>query len=295
MMRYTFLLVGLLAASLALTGCEEEVDATFDASRPYTLYGTLDPTAGRVAVRVIPIRERLEPLPPGPLDATARLVDLANGSVTPLRDSVLTFPGGLGGNVAFAEADLAYGRGYRVEVERADGVTTSATVSVPPLSVGQTRPNRFLAGQRVAAPVRWPQAPNILRARTTYRVENAACQILTVERPYTGEILPIQGGFDTELLLSADATFIANEWGEEPALIDVTVHVQIASSEWAPPGGVFDPEALVEPGVFSNVENGFGFVGSAYWTSHTWQPQFDQPQRFYQETRFRPRVVGACG
>jgi hypothetical protein len=53
----------------------------------------------------------------------------------------------------------------------------------------------------------------------------------------------------------------------------MTLSAEVASEDWRPPGGVFDPEVLIEPGTFSNVDRGFGFVGGAYRTGATWTPE----------------------
>ena len=40
------------------------------------------------------------------------------------------------------------------------------------------------------------------------------------------------------------------------------VQIRMLDNNWDPPNGVFDPEVLAQPGVMSNVENGYGFFGS---------------------------------
>jgi hypothetical protein len=38
----------------------------------------------------------------------------------------------------------------------------------------------------------------------------------------------------------------------------------IGDASWVPPGDEFDEDVLVQPDLFSNVENGFGFFGAGY-------------------------------
>jgi hypothetical protein len=56
------------------------------------------------------------------------------------------------------------------------------------------------------------------------------------------------------------------------ALTRVEFHFIAADSAWHPPGGLFDPEVLVELGAFSNVENGYGFFGAGEVVAIRWTP-----------------------
>ena len=71
-------------------------------------------------------------------------------------------------------------------------------------------------------------------------------------------------------------------------LVQVTLEAEVASEDWRPRGTVFDPDLLLEPEGFSNVEGGYGFVGSAYPAALTWAPEAQAGIR----AGFRP--VGSC-
>ena len=58
----------------------------------------------------------------------------------------------------------------------------------------------------------------------------------------------------------------------EVKVILITVKLIVANREWRPPGGVFDPDILVEPGTMSNVDGGFGFVGAGFRLRESWMP-----------------------
>src|SRR5690606_2357407 len=47
-------------------------------------------------------------------------------------------------------------------------------------------------------------------------------------------------------------------------LLTMEMEVLVGDTAWAPPGGAFDEETLADPRVFTNVANGFGFVGAGY-------------------------------
>ena len=79
--------------------------------------------------------------------------------------------------------------------------------------------------------------------------------------------------------LSDDARLIFQEILFKPSctlrdlrLLEIELIVLVTNAEWVPPTGVYDAELLVEPGTFSNVENGFGFVGAGYPASFRWEP-----------------------
>jgi hypothetical protein len=55
-------------------------------------------------------------------------------------------------------------------------------------------------------------------------------------------------------------------------LRQMVLNVLIGDAAWDPPGGVFDPDILSFPSAMSNVENGFGFVGSGYRLSQSLFP-----------------------
>ena len=55
-------------------------------------------------------------------------------------------------------------------------------------------------------------------------------------------------------------------------LAGVLMRVMVVSDDWIPPGGIWDQEVLAQPGTFSNVNDGFGFVGSSGRFSVEWIP-----------------------
>ena len=55
-------------------------------------------------------------------------------------------------------------------------------------------------------------------------------------------------------------------------LREIELRVHVGDENWVSPVGFFDPDFLVEPGILSNVENGFGFFGSGYMESTVFAP-----------------------
>ena len=63
-------------------------------------------------------------------------------------------------------------------------------------------------------------------------------------------------------------TFI--ELTESISLAGLGLRITLLDEAFVPPGGAFDPDVLSQPGTLSNVENGFGFVGSIGRCSVEW-------------------------
>lgn len=47
-------------------------------------------------------------------------------------------------------------------------------------------------------------------------------------------------------------------------LLALNLHLIVGDAPWDPPGGIFDPNVLIQEGVMTNVENGFGIVTAGY-------------------------------
>src|SRR5690606_16740197 len=98
----------------------------------------------------------------------------------------------------------------------------------------------------------------------------------TIEIPYVAEATPSASGWHLEVDLQTDYDRIfealrelRERFGQEVSeFIALDMIPEVANPAWNPPGGEFSPDLLVEPGTFDNVENGFGFFGSAYRQVH---------------------------
>ena len=285
----------LLLAALVLVGCEEEIAAPPGLQAYYTLWGAFDPLAEQQAIRVIPITDTVGLGSATPLPITVTSVDIVSGVETPWRDSVVTFANQSVGHIYVADLQPAFGSRHVFRVVSAEGTETSALVSVPPLiePIRQTP----ITGVGVAYPYLWIDAPRLNNVRATYLIETQECIPGTVERPPPLSMAqPVEFGWQTTLRLSEEDSEIItqyqvlNEYEGPLALKEITLTAEVASEDWRPPGGTFDPEILVEPGTLSNVTNGFGFIGAAYTVSVSWRPTPDELNR----TSFRQPGFG-CG
>jgi hypothetical protein len=87
----------------------------------------------------------------------------------------------------------------------------------------------------------------------------------TVERTPEGWATTIDLNLDRrEIQIALSARGSLSSARAEPTFRAARARILAGNEEWVSPIGTFDPEILVEPGFFSNVENGFGFVGAGY-------------------------------
>ena len=258
------LLVSLFGLLVLLTGCEDTVAPTGDAGRPFTLYGTLDPTAERQAIRVVTFRPTIEAADEEEIDAEVVSTDLNTGETTVWRDSLVTFGQGRFGHVFHADFQPVYGHTYRVEARRSDGAASTVEVEVPPL-IEPIPLEAERSGTIVLASL-WPGPPELNAPQVTYVVEDTGCNRHEVTVPASRPAEPFEFGWrvETDLLVDANAVREALAPLANLGLLSVRLGALVSSPGWYPPGGVYDPEVLVDPNAFTNVRNGFGFVGAGY-------------------------------
>jgi hypothetical protein len=263
----------MFAAMLVATaaGCAEDVATPPPSGAAFTLWGALDPESTTQAIRVIAVTTVIEDQP-GPLDATVTSTDLRDGAVTTWRDSIVTFSNGTTGHVFVADLDVDYNGVYRVEVTRSDGAAATAIVTVPPLV------EAFLETDEGGSPEEgalWPGVPQLNAPAVTAVIQDAGCAVSSATVPFTAIANalaePIELGWRTQFSLARLReelpTHLANG-----AVLQLRLDAEVASVEWRFPTDDFDPEILIEPGAFTNVEGGFGFVGAAYPAELVWVP-----------------------
>jgi hypothetical protein len=122
-------------------------------------------------------------------------------------------------------------------------------------------------------PVEFTGAEQVLRPRVIYTIESTRAPF-TWDIPVVYSDFVVRSGDRWSVLvnMSRDIGVIFSVTGLQPGmdpviLTNLSVEAFITTTEWTPPGGDYDPELLVQPGTFSNVENGFGFVGGGYFES----------------------------
>lgn len=281
----------LLICLLAPLGCDESVDPFVGDERPFTIWGFMDAGADTQRVRVVTIEERLGLDRSGPIDAVVTSTDLDTGERRTWHDSEITFEDGNVGHVFWAAFQAEFGHRYRLEITRSDGAVSSVEVTVPQ-AVEIHLDNGIQPTLYTVRIIGFP--PNLHRIEVEYDVltvppanpwppgsQSTAAHRLHVPISYDGEQMPLDDGWEIDINLRKDFTLIQEEFERNcltenlMALRRMEFRFLAANEEWTPPGGTFDPEVLIEPGAFSNVENGFGFFGGGYTVSTQWLPPLD--------------------
>ncbi len=262
----------LVTAVLALTGCTDAVEPIIDSGRAYSLYGFFDAHEDTQAVRVFAIEGSLDLIAPEPLGATAISTEIESGARQIWQESVVEFPNGRFGHVYWAGFRSEYDKTYRLELRRPDNAVSAVEVTVPPLADPELLDPTLGVGYALL-PVLWRRAPRLHDIQVSYETNFGTYEF---EYPLDQDVR--SDGVAVDIRMSQDARLIFQALNRARILIadlrlrKVTLSVLVSSSEWVPPGGVYDPDVLIEPGVFSNVENGFGFVGAGYDTFVAFDP-----------------------
>lgn len=274
-----------------LTGCEEDIAAGHDDEAPFSLYGFINSLSDTQYVRVFPIVDKLEPSRPTPLDAQFTSTDLTTGEVRTWQDSLVLYHNGTYGHVFWAPFRAVPEHEYRLEVRRSDGAVTSVEVDTPPRLTPHSQPQiiRFDEhGRPIAAvdPILLKGGtPRLMGLEVEYWVKYAFGSQFAekVVIPYEGRQEAGSEGWIVEVdlrrdySLVRDALFRRNLWTSESSygiyILLVTLRTRVVNESWAFPQGELDPDVLIEPGTFSNVVNGFGFVGSGYSLQRSWRPR----------------------
>ncbi len=261
------LLVPLLIIAI---GCDESVDPFAESDRYFSVFGALDMKADTQYVRVIPLDTSLVVSEQGPIDARVYVTDLNTNSTVEWEDSLFVFRDDSRGHLFYSPLRILPEHTYRLEVVRSDGATSMAETTVPAIPSAEIDEVTLLvySSGRVEAVqnVTWS---GVTRAPATvemwYRFSGSPRSgFLDIRVDYpTADQAPSEPGWTVVTQLSEDREQIVETIRPEDYLfLGMGMRIVIFDDRFLPPGGVFDPDILSQPGTFSNVDNGFGFVGS---------------------------------
>ena len=277
-------LFGSLLLILLLAGCREDVTAVVGSERAFTLYGVLTPERDTQTVRVFPIEDRLTPTQAGSLEVRITSKDLATDQVRVWQDSLLREPTGRNAHAFWAPFKAEYGHTYQITAEGVDGSTSRVQTTVPFRAELEVRPPRFTFTNVLLPVLVSGDVPQLNKVEITYHIKfNVGPPEQTTLRAkniFEGQPSRVEEGLLLQINLSdvyaSLRTHLQRGGLWEPAygisLLKITLKLIVASADWNPPEGGFDPEVLIQPGTMSNVENGFGFVGAGYRLEETWTP-----------------------
>ncbi len=253
-------------------GCEEHPNPLVGEERPYTVYGYPDPLSTRQAIRVLPLLDSISAAGATTIDAQVTSINKTTGEQRQWKDSLITFDDGGIGHVFVSHFTPEYGHDYRLEILRSDGAGSSVEVTVPP-QVTMTR-RLGNASTLFRYLLEASEKPNIVQADVKY--VGAALQPLDnpifypVDVSYRALEEQVSNGWEITINMQRDFQVITEAFDrvclttEYIRMRSMEFVVFIGDETWVPPGGVFDENVLVQPGLFSNIENGYGFFGAGY-------------------------------
>lgn len=274
-----------------LSGCDDTLIDPFDNEQRYfSVYGYLDMLETEHRIRVVPVSRFAENIEStdggrGAIDAEVFTTDLVSGDRTQWTHEYAQLDDGTWGHVFKARFIVRPDRTYRLEVIRSDGKMTTAETTVPVIHTAtlfEKGPVVFeqdstVAFQDITIPeISSPWDMTMIYMWSAYPINRR--MFIPYGRPgIRGE----QGGWKMRINLSDDQVAVKEhvrdsfERGIPPeattyALTAMGLQIRILDDKWDPPGGVFDPEVLAQPGAMSNVENGFGFFGSIGLYAEEW-------------------------
>jgi len=276
------LLAGL--AFLPTGGCSTvEVDPFLEPDRYFTVYGAFDMDFLTQYLRVIPIDQKIG-VTDEELDATATTTDMSTGQIWTWRDSVFVFTDGSTGHVFTTRFRVQAGRTYRTEVVRSDGAMTWAETTVP------SQPHAVMGAASItrapnrALPIGTQDIVWEGLAAEPYRVHVAYRFVERDDEPFIDLVVP----YDTENSSTdtSESWQITVDYTKDYALLQkeylsnnpgwrfvgALMRVHVLTADWMPPGGVWDKDVLSQPGTFSNVHDGFGYIGSSGRFAVEWIP-----------------------
>ena len=283
--------LGILVAAALLTSCESSVNPLIGDPRPFTIWGLLDAAADTQRVRIFSIEGESGVDRPGDLDAVVTSTDLESGETLTWRPYQVTYESGVTGHLFEAAFQPVHGRRYRLDVARSDGAVSSATVTVPEkvnftIERTNTSPKVYVyvngEGFNLLGVEMRYEATNVPPANVwPTDLKRHPIVFYPVEVSYQGTEEKTRDGVRYDINMVDDFAIVeetykskclVTEGNPNIALRRVEFHFVAANEAWRPPGGVFDPEVLVEPGALSNVENGYGFLGAGLVVAERWIP-----------------------
>ncbi len=274
-----FLLAGLLSA------CGESVDTRLEITHPFSLFGLINPKADTHAVRIFEIKGEIELIRAEPVNAHVRSTLMQTGAQQAWQDSVVRLGGQDFRHVYYAAFTASAGETYKLEVIRNDGETSTAVVTVPPpIKLDILEPDTLTPNQALMPILIRGRPPALPRIDVEYvvvgfREEGGDPIFKPLTFNYAGRPAEVDGGWLLKIDLIADFSEIYKAFDDDSSITtdvidlrEIRLSVHVGDENWVSPAGVFDADLLAEPGLFSNVENGFGYFGSGYVESVVFRP-----------------------
>jgi len=273
----------LLFCWLFLISCESEFDPFVNTQSELSAFGYLEAKADTQWIRVIPGRKTLAR--PSSYEGHNIRLSMSNGSVVAeFQDTILTASNGYPSLSFYSTQNVDPKSTWNFALTAPGYNDVSGQVIVPdmldPSQMLNDAPYLYDTGDyrqvyyfdKVSQFFFAEFYYTLRRSRTVNEEYRTIYYPLSTER----EILVTDRGLFVTIFHSQDRNKILEYNGVDPLqiydLYDAGVRVIFADANWVPVGGVFDPEVLIRPGVFSNLSNGLGFIGGITINDNRWLP-----------------------
>lgn len=264
-------LIPLLLGCFSMVACETAFDPFEEVDRAYSVMGYLDASMDTQVVRVELLQDSLLLGAKPELEATVWLQDLSTGAQWQFQDSLAQFGEDVFVHNFWSVEPIEPGGHYQFMVESSAGEPVTATVAMPEDFELLSLPHitcvslerscvdlpefqlNFQGLDRTAAMLMVYRYPNFNRP--------TGCTSILVH--YWEEVEPTPNGSTVTIKWREDLLKLRPFWpiqGVEPTLATMDVFVAAGGPEWPDFAGI-DRETLFLPEIFTNIENGIGFLG----------------------------------
>ena len=267
-----------LTFCLFLAACDSTFVDPFEGQQKYfTVYGVLQSTETEHYIRVVPIRRTMEEIseprdPQAKIDAHVASTDLVTGEVYGWSHRLVPLNDGNYGHVFSANFLVFPRHTYRLEIKRSNGATTVAETTVPnPEDISIVPDPPRMEGDSLIQTVYFEHLDWPYKIDIVYEVGFGMS--VGFRRILYGRVgQRTEQGWQIDINLSRDAARLKNilDIADDQLLplASIDARIEIPDEQWTPSFEEWttledwDPIELVQPGVLSNVKNGYGFWGS---------------------------------
>ncbi len=257
--------------TLSLAACETAFDPFEEADKAFSVMGYLDASMDTQVVRVELLQDSLLLGAKPELDAAVWLQDLSTGVQWQFKDSLTQFGEDVFVHNYWSVEPVKPGGRYQFMVESPANDPVTAAIAMPEDFELTLLPNITcvsLERSCVDLPEFQLDFQGLERAAAMlmiYRYPNfsnpTGCTSLMVH--YWEDVQPTPNGSTVTIKWREDLLRLRTFWpdeGSEPTLATMDVFVAAGGPEWPDFAGI-DRETLFIPEIFTNIENGIGFLG----------------------------------
>lgn len=278
--------INLLVLSVVVfvfSACDDTLNPIIESDQQATLWGTLDMNSDVQRLRVVPIRPVIDARLMEKVDLDLRSIDLTTGETVTWSGREVTFSDGKAGVLFEINLKIEPEHTYRIELRSSSfPLVTSAETTIPEVPIATVHEENVRASTgptgtvvRASQSVVWT-----LLNGEPHEIEQWYRFLEFTEIGFVDFRLPydVPNFYDDALkrlelaldLKRQHDTLDTNLSLDQLLLVGLGQTITLLDNKFVPPGGVFDLEILAQPGTFSNVENGFGFVGAVGRFSVEW-------------------------